>query len=124
MTEQTEQALTESVTEIIGWVEQAKDFAVEQAPGVVQELLAWQLWSNAVGCVTFLVLAAAFMFLLNTGIQRLRVNEYSDSGIDMTIIGGIGLAVTALGVPIFGLAAVKVLIAPKLVVLEALKGLL
>ena len=129
MTEQTEQALAESVTEIIGWVEQAKDFAVEQAPLVVEELLHWKLVMGITGAVVFLVLAAG-CGVLSWQFNK-RHNEIVESGAYDTAYWDVGCVFVGIGAATFffvswvpALAAVKVLVAPRLVVLDALKNLL
>ena len=129
MTDQTEQALTESVTEIIGWVEQAKDFAVEQAPDVVQQLLAWELVTNLAGTVA-LLLGAAVVAWSSRACWRKHHALIKDGGYDRedwdagAAITGAAAAGLFLASWVPALSAIKVFVAPKLVVLAALKGLL
>jgi hypothetical protein len=38
--------LTESITEVQGWLNGTKDFVLEQAPLVIQEVLRWEIYSS------------------------------------------------------------------------------
>ena len=117
MSEQLEQALTESTTKIITWMEQAEGFVVEQAPDVVQQLLAWKMAAASLG-------VTGCLFATRWGWSRLEDDEIEPAGFFGCLLGSFGMLISIVGLYINGLMLAKVLVAPKLVVLDALRGLL
>ena len=124
MSEQLEQALTESTTKIITWMEQAEGFVVEQAPDVVQQLLAWRMAEASLGVTGCLLAGLACLFATRWGWSRLEDDEIEPAGFFGCLLGSFGMFISIVGLYINGLMLAKVLVAPKLVVLDALRGLL
>ena len=128
MDEGLERALTESTTKIIAWVEQAEGFVAEQAPDVVEQFLAWKLLCNvtwgSVFLVVFVLLMVGFILALVNGKPPKDEFDLSDGWINLGVFCMFGLPITLPGCAYFWAAAAKVWIAPKLVVLEYLRGLL
>lgn len=53
--------LTEAIlTEMLGWLQTAKEFAIEQAPLVIQEFYKWEMGRMVLGVILFGVLAILF----------------------------------------------------------------
>jgi hypothetical protein len=62
----TKELVDYSLLKVLQWIEQTKDFAVEQAPLLAQETLRYGLWTYSAGAtlgVVFLA-CAAFMWVL------------------------------------------------------------
>lgn len=113
MSDATKQALEQFVQKMLSGAEQAGEFAVEQAPLLVQEWLRWQVVDNAMALVVFAALAwAAWRFF--------RVARRWDD--EAAQVVGCVAAVAAVAAGLAALESmfslVKVLVAPRVVVLE------
>lgn len=96
----------------------------EQIPMILQEIVQWKLYSNLIGFILGIVIAFVFIKTCRNLIANL------DKGVEdpFILIPRIVVLVITI-VPIFPLLlcvldAVKALVAPRLVILEYLKGLL
>jgi hypothetical protein len=128
VSEELEQALAESTTQIIEWMEQAGGFVAEQAPDVVQQFLAWKFYANCAWGATF---ALVFLALTALGIfcfvadERSHKSGYYDEAFASAGTFSWFCALGSLIISVFFWVAVaKIQVAPKLVVLEYLRGLL
>ena len=109
--------LTEALTDVISSVTQAKDFILEQAPDVVQQLLAWELWSSLVLGTFFMVLSIfVFVCVIRTHIKRHKINTTWDD--PLVPLGYAAALVPTLPAICEYMEALKVLIAPKLYLIE------
>lgn len=61
MKKEVEEKLLEGIDEIIGFLNSTKDFAVEQAPLVAQEILSYELFRSGVLWVAFLLVVIGFI---------------------------------------------------------------
>jgi hypothetical protein len=114
MDEATKQALNAFVQKMIASAEQAGSFAVEQTPLLVQEWLRWQLWESVLIAVAAFVVAVVLAVIT----RRLLYRDDWDDFMPFQILAGIG-AVIASGVAFQHAAlALKVFVAPRVVILE------
>lgn len=133
MNEELAKKLAEAIDGVMAWAESAGAFAADQAPLVVQEILAWTLWSS----VAEIVLSALTMLIIVLVMRRFadpvcrawRMEDgYDNAGLAIGgFVGGVVGAVFLVAglVTIYDktLLAVQVLVAPRLVIIETLKGL-
>ena len=102
----------------------AKEFAIEQAPEVVQELLAWNYWSSLLLCVIGIAMVLAGLFCALTLYKRCSDWE-RDYVVVLPVICVIGAVVGLVGgSACFGhnLDWLQILIAPKLYLIEYVRG--
>ncbi len=53
----------ETVKEVISWVKGAKDLVSEQVPELIQEILAWNFWSNIFTAIIACVVGFCFVVI-------------------------------------------------------------
>ena len=102
-----------------------KDFLIEQAPLYVQELLAWGFWENTLaagGCVVAMIVCG--LVALSGYRRRTTIFSSEDIG-DIThgilaIAAAVLIPVTIIGASTQGKQAVKVVVAPRVVIVEKL----
>lgn len=141
MDETTKQALNDFVKKIIDAAQSGAAWSVEQAPLIVQEWLQWVFWSNAINAAIY-VLIILFSFLvyvvgLRKGLQYAEAQKKPlaygawDWEFFSYMWGGIGAVVVApisfcLLVSIWShaLLAIKVAVAPRVMVIEKISELL
>lgn len=106
------------------WLKQAGEFTAEQAPLVVQEYLAWELTSNIYLIVFWAVMLTLSLVLANAGLRTWRAG-ISDQCFDKQAlaVATIVLALVAslisfVGAAVSGYRAVKVSVAPRVVLIE------
>jgi hypothetical protein len=122
--------LTKRITSYLDAVEQsaskAGEFISEQTPLLAQEYLAWEYWSNAI-CMPFIALAAIAVGILVAWMVRASKDaSCMDREIALhgaTVIGGLAFPVCALLFGVCLMNAAKVVIAPRVVLMEAVKEL-
>lgn len=121
MTPETEK----NINEAIDWLQQTggsvQDFAVEQAPLYCREVVAWELWSNALFSIAGVGLVyVAFVFL-----RKSKDWDYDDMVIE--VVFPFGALITALAGLIMicecSPDAIKAALSPRLVIVEHLRGL-
>lgn len=104
-------------------LDKAGDFIAEQAPLVVQELLAWRFWEAAMLAVV-LALGVLLCIALWKPAKHFQIDDYDECG---PLFARIILATTITVMTGFaiqnGIAAVKVKVAPRLIVLEEVRHL-
>lgn len=128
-----DKALAEAIRKTVEVAGQAKDFVLEQAPDVVQQYLAWHFWSSIIVAALMLVLCFTFLTLARVFLKKHREVEAQAKAERIAYYSndwGVGVGVfcvmaTAVMVPftINVLEAVKIAIAPKVYLLEALAKL-
>jgi hypothetical protein len=95
----------------------AENFVIEQAPLYVQELLMWHFWSNMLVAAVLLLIAAAIAGLF---VYAVRIDY---EVLPAAILFGIPVCFCFLiGSTLFVSCSVKAKIAPRLVVVEHIKG--
>lgn len=123
-----------NINEAIDWLQQTggaiQDFAVEQAPLYCREVVAWEFWYGMAGCLGGLLLLTVGGLLLRKGFAITREGKgkglsyceredpfgWMGSAILLLVLGTILSAGSAT-------KAIKAAVAPRLVIVEHLKGL-
>lgn len=108
--------------ELFTWIQQAKDFALEQAPDIIGEIIYREVASQSFGIVTLSAIAIAcfsFSQYFTKKFEKTDNIDYQIGKISTTTLG-VGLTFLML-VPIHEL--VMVLVAPKLFILDYLAKL-
>lgn len=135
MNEELKALAVQALTEVLDTAIQVKDFAVEQAPDVIKQLLAWHFTMSIIGFATaFVFLAIAFGFALYFNVKRpfpdSRSTEEEDKrGTNPRDIEwnnrGAAIIASLIGLFIAGISLVetewiwlKILVAPKLYLIE------
>lgn len=101
----------------------AKGFILEQAPGVCQEIVKWQITKGVIA-VTLWVLAALIIAAIAYAVRNIRCEADQERAplIATCVVGCIVLSVT-LGAAVIPMSvdAVQAMVAPKVVILEQLR---
>lgn len=117
-----EQAAMSIIDEMESGFETGKAFAIEQAPEVCREILAWQFWSNGLCAVMFalifVALACLFVFLVRKSIAL--KHQDPDGYAIGAVFSGVFALVTLLPVTLYTLECIKAEIAPRIVIIEKL----
>jgi len=116
--------LQEALAELINITIQGKDFIIEQAPDVIQQLLAWKFTMSLIGfsagAVLFVISLPIFLYHINK-FDRNKYSDHSYNEQDKHIIYCIVSAiagVASLFIIFFNLAWLQIWIAPKVYLLE------
>lgn len=132
MDEQLRERLEKYLETIEEAASQAGGFVMEQAPLVVQEYLAWRFWSDIFACVISVVIATAVFFLagyLRDKATKWKADSWEDKNNRKGSIAAcfiaqslaIGLTFIPVGIATFD--AVKVSVAPRVVLIEKVADL-
>ncbi len=125
MSEELKQAMQAFATKLLNEGSNAIDFGKEQIPLVVQEYLRWTAWQAGVATAGGILLLVA-AYRLGRWTHRLATSNGPEE--PFCVFTGVGTAVTAvcgsIAVCTNVLMLVKVLTAPRLVVLDLVKSLL
>lgn len=121
MNEKTETNINEAIDWLQKTAEGVQDFAVEQAPLYCKEVVAWQLWSSLIWAVFGLLVVIIAVYLIGRCIRSFRDKDEICVGFGL---GGAVLMVAGL-FPLLGgtMDAVKAAVAPRIVIIEHLRGL-
>lgn len=124
MNEELQQALTQFLTASLNAVEKGATIAGEQIPLILQEIVQWQVCRSIVGVIGLLLLIAVMLYFCRFFyVKNEPKTHYSEAGVISFFLGVGALAcVVPLGVVLFDLT--KALVAPSLVIIEYLKGML
>lgn len=124
----------QNINQAIDWLQktgwQIQDFAAEQAPLYCREVVAWELWSGAWTAIAGVLLAIIAAWLLKlmkrlaySGKSPFNEDEFHPDGIfpAMAAICAIvaALVCISVGVP----QAIKAAVAPRLIIVEHLRGI-
>ena len=132
MNPELQSKLEASADKLIAFLEQSGsasvDFAKEQVPLVVEEILRWGWWSSAFVVSTVVIL---FVAVLSAAIVVVRKAQWSKSEIDPTQVAGIVLGTSSVVLGMVAVAVVptnchtmlKITVAPRIYLIEQLKGL-
>jgi len=115
MKEQTEKLLTESLGEILEFVKAGKDLATQQAPLIVEEIITYGQVNAGIGLAGILILP----FVCYLAAKDAEHTNRGSSAI-VAIFAGLSFVFSFLHTICF----FKALIAPRLYVLDYIKGLL
>mgnify|MGYP005867074455 CR=1 FL=1 len=118
----TEDVIKKGLGEVLNYLQQGVDFAQEQMPLVVQEIINWEITNSAFGGV--LCLVSAFV-LLYFSIKKLRIElakgrSQDEETVCMASIGCVIGGFFTIGVIVFISQLIKALVAPRLVIIEKL----
>ena len=126
MNDATKQALNDFILKLVQGLDTAATFTAEQTPLLVQEYLDWIFWSSLLGAVAsiagLMIAAAVFRWTRNYYKMNPRSNN---PGPGFTCAAAAVLSIPLTLNTIYCAAFVlKVSVAPRLVIIEGLKGLL
>ena len=120
------QETEKNINEAIDWLQETgasvQDFAVEQAPLYCREVVAWELWSGVAGGVLGIAVILVGLWLLRIGRALIRCGNDCDAFLPM--LGGV--LASAIGAIILSEStprAIKAAVAPRMVIVEHLRGL-
>ena len=123
MSKELQAALTELLQKTLTGVEKAGDFAVEQAPLVVQEYLAWGFWSSAFWATALLIPVVIYAFQLRRFCRWAWDNSDSDAEVLPVICTIAAVVVAGIGLS-FVSDMIQIAVAPRVYIIEQLKALL
>ncbi|KKN92474.1 hypothetical protein LCGC14_0209650 [marine sediment metagenome] len=127
MNEVTEKLLVqggEAIAKVMEYVESTESFVVEQAPLLVQEILTYSLFYNGVWSVFW---GLAFGGVMYATVKLWRILDTSKNGEDPCfafMLGLFGGGATLAGFLVCLFTVAKIILAPRLFLMEQLKGLL
>lgn len=112
----------QNINEAIDWLQRTggsiQDFATQQAPLYCQEVVAWELWSGIAGAVLSLIALIPGILLTRHALRDLEGED------GYMIVPGIFLILCGVAVlTCEGSDALKAVTAPRLVIVEHLRGL-
>ena len=117
------------VNEAIDWLQQVggsvQDFAVEQAPLYCREVVAWTLWVNVAQValsVLLIALGGAFIWKNKSRIGK-AFEEMELAYPAAAIISSVVMVTALIGGCESAACAIKAAVAPRLVIVEHLRGL-
>lgn len=126
MNDEAKQQILERASEIMNYVatgiEKGGSFAVEQAPLVAQEIIWWGIASG----LLWMAFSAMCIAAIYWGIKKVIALDITDEphGFFMCFFGGIGAMILAAVFANNVFQVAKASVAPRLYILEQLKGLL
>lgn len=119
--EEIKQKMVEYLQTFEAGVKKAGEFSAEQAPLVVQEFLAWEFWSHAVGAVVcgvaIIVIALVIRKIWNI------TESFDELRFGGSLFGGMACVGLMVGLCCNSYYAGKVAVAPRIVVLEKIATL-
>ena len=117
-----EELLNSALLELIEGIRQTKDFAIEQAPDVIQQMLVWEFTHNLIWFIVGLVFLSVPILFLAT-CQRVRAKIEEDRSLREfhacggTVISGAFLFFAAITMN-SNLGWLQIWLAPKVYILE------
>lgn len=118
------QRLVDSLDKVAEWVRQAEVFAADQAPLVVQDILAWGWYGNIAPCIGLVVVSLAMMAvsaLLAVAASRAFKSDNGNTAIPCTVVSVLLAIFMWFPLPFsfqHGMTALKVKEAPRVYILE------
>lgn len=110
--------LNQALQEILDTLIATKDFVIEQAPDVVQQLLMWNTTACSIGTVVGLILLSVGFMMYYHNDKLFKENNKNNWDENLSafwlILSVIGFIISMS----FGFTLLKILIAPKLYVIE------
>lgn len=124
MNNELQEALTAFLTKSLDVVEKGVNMAGEQIPLVLQEIIQWEIWSSTIGFVIALIISVCLAIAGWFCSKRMRMIR-DDFPFDLGAIVSFGGALLAFAISMGNLYhMIKALTAPRLVIIEFLKGML
>lgn len=128
----TQDRLNEALDFILQTAQDGKSFVLDQAPEVAKEIVAWEFWGSvarAAFCMAIFVIAMCVLFKAIGLVRRefgKNVFEQCEGlimgGILATVVSAVVCFVSGAGVGVNGGLAIRAHVAPRLVVLDYVKG--
>lgn len=128
--EQVQQRLASMLEFIETGMREGKAFALDQAPEVAREMIAWGIWSNTLGIVGCTFVAVVCIVWLKVSVPRCvrewqEPSESSGFWAVFGIVGGIVAAIlilaSVIGVGNGVTSLIKASVAPRLYIIEQLR---
>lgn len=124
MTPETEK----NVNEAIDWLQKTggsiQDFAVEQAPLYCREVVQWQLWEGIVCGSAGVILCLLVILFWKLTRKVFNTHDYGNpAAIIPGIAGGLCAVFGTMALVVGSQKAIKAAVAPRLVIVEHLRGL-
>lgn len=119
-------AKEELIQRAITWVENTEEFLVRETPIFVEELMSYHLIRNIASFGIFTVILVGLMLIMTWAIKKAKAGHFDDEDLIMSAIlfpAAIGLFIF-IGMMIKGFAIIKILIAPRLFLIEQLSGMM
>ena len=116
-----------AIAKALADVDATESFVVEQAPLLVQEILNWGFAENLIHGVLWGVFGAGLMYGTCKAVRFLDKSDNRDSDIAISfvvIFGGGGSVLSLIGSFCYFLTMVKIIVAPRLYLLETFSDLL
>jgi hypothetical protein len=111
------------INTLTGYLKDGAAFVKAQAPDVIQQLLAWELslaWFWAIITAILMILAPSFAI---HNYRRIH-GEYDDGHIVASIAGWVVMVISSIGFICNVMTIIQINVAPKIFLLEYLKGML
>lgn len=123
MNKELEQCLTQFINKALDVANKGIDTAGEQIPLILQEIIYWKVGISAFSIVSIVLIYIAMLFMMRKLYKYgcHKKNDYVDASIGIAIVSSV---FSLFGFFIFAPDLIKALVAPRLVILEYLKGLL
>lgn len=124
MNEELKNQLTQFLEKALDVVNKGIDTAGEQIPALLQEIVYWQIGKNSFALlIAFVFCFTAFVFGLKL-IKYSKCSHDADEETSGIILITVSIIISFMTFAITGINIVQALVAPRLVILEYLKGLL
>lgn len=108
---------------LLSWAQEGGAFVKEQAPLYAQEVLAWQFWVSILGAILGLLLIGFACYLAPKAKARLEDYSGDEAVLVATVLFFLACAIVGPILLCVNVStAVKVKVAPRVVVIEALRG--
>ncbi len=109
--------------ELLTMLKSTKEFVIEQAPDVVQQLIAYSTVESSICLFVSLVIVVVGASLIRSGLKSLKKDKYDDFAMICVVAGSISGVVGLTAITINSMALAKVLVAPKIFLIEYLSRL-
>ena len=102
------------MVELLSYLKTAADFAAEQAPLVLQEILNWGIASN----LLWIIIGILFIALIVIGNVKLTRKYPNDDFAPLYVISGLGGFFILIGVLMSMFDVVQIIVAPRVYLIE------
>ena len=113
--------------EVFDWLktaaEKGADFVSTEAPLVAAEIVGWYFWSSVFLAIVFGLFSAAFLIAGGLCIQRAVKKDEPEPWFPTGMMLGVAGLLFFVPVAVNSYFAVKAAVAPRLVIIDSLKGL-
>lgn len=121
----TKELVNQAFSQVLESLQQAGEFAKEQIPLVLQEMLQWELWSSIFIGVIFAAFAIFSYKALKWSYGKFQNSTYDEEGYGF-LIALLAVCITGsiIGVVVNVLSAIKVLVAPRVYLIEHISNMI